>query len=61
MASTGRQQANTVAGEEIVFRNDKKKIKEVEGVVPPEQKIVAPLFNLVGYDFPGLFDGPNDS
>lgn len=47
MAKTGRKQANSIAGEEIVFKNDKSKAKEVEGMAPPEQKCIAPLFNIV--------------
>ncbi|KAF9262204.1 hypothetical protein L218DRAFT_1042950 [Marasmius fiardii PR-910] len=47
MASQGRIAANSVAGEEIVFHNDKNKLKSIEGMVPHDKKIVAPLFNLV--------------
>ncbi|TFK54812.1 hypothetical protein OE88DRAFT_1805236 [Heliocybe sulcata] len=46
IAKIGRQEADTLAGEELVFHNDKKVLKEVEGVVAPEQKIVAPVFNV---------------
>ncbi|KZT26498.1 hypothetical protein NEOLEDRAFT_1177499 [Neolentinus lepideus HHB14362 ss-1] len=47
IAKVGRQEANTLAGESINFHNDKSVLKEVEGIVPPEQKIVAPVFNIV--------------
>lgn len=47
MAKLGRKDANSIAGEEIVFKNDKSKAKEVEGMAPPEQKCIAPLFNIV--------------
>lgn len=47
MAPLGRKTADTEAGEEIFFHNDKKKVKEVEGMPPHDQKLVAPLFNLV--------------
>jgi hypothetical protein len=46
MAGLGRQQADATAGEPIHFRNDKKKIKDIEGIVSPDQTPVAPLFNL---------------
>ncbi|KAI0721618.1 hypothetical protein C8T65DRAFT_201291 [Cerioporus squamosus] len=46
MAKTGRTEANTLAGEEIVFKNEKSKVDEVEGMVPPSKKVVAPLFNI---------------
>ncbi|KAG6832718.1 hypothetical protein H0H92_012290 [Tricholoma furcatifolium] len=47
IAPLGRAEANALAGEEIIFHNDKKKVKEVEGVAPHDQKLIAPLFNLV--------------
>lgn len=47
MAREGRKAADTLAGEEIIFRNDKSKVKEVTGMVPHDQKVIAPLFNLV--------------
>lgn len=48
MGQTGRAAANEQAGEEIPFHNDKKKIKEYgDNIVPHDQKVVAPLFNLV--------------
>ncbi|KAG5716281.1 hypothetical protein E4T56_gene10602 [Termitomyces sp. T112] len=43
----GRTEANVLAGEEILFHNDKKKVREVEGMPPHDQKLIAPLFNLV--------------
>ena len=47
MACEGRKSANQIAGKPILFHNDKSKIKEAEGVIPPSEKPVAPLFNLV--------------
>jgi hypothetical protein len=49
IAKLGRKEADVLAGEEIIFHNDKSKLKEVEGTVPADQKQVAPLFNLVSY------------
>ncbi|KAI0080603.1 hypothetical protein K474DRAFT_1657758 [Panus rudis PR-1116 ss-1] len=46
MAGIGRKEANSIAGEEILFKNDKNKAKEVEGMVPPTTTVIAPLFNL---------------
>lgn len=47
MAPLGRKAANSLAGEEIRFHNEKKKVKEVESMPPHNQDLVAPLFNLV--------------
>ncbi|KAF9001941.1 hypothetical protein BDQ17DRAFT_1390891 [Cyathus striatus] len=47
MANLGRVAADQLAGEEIIFHNDKSKVKEIEGIPPHNQKLVAPLFNLV--------------
>ena len=47
MAGVGRKEANSIAGEEILFRNDKSKAKTIEGVVDPATKCIAPLFNIV--------------
>ena len=47
MAPLGRKAADSLAGEEIPFHNDKKKVKEVEGMPSHNQKLIAPLFNLV--------------
>jgi len=47
MAALGREAANSRAGEQIFFHNDKKKVKEVEGMSSHDQKLSAPLFNLV--------------
>ncbi|PCH38678.1 hypothetical protein WOLCODRAFT_23505 [Wolfiporia cocos MD-104 SS10] len=41
----GRAKADELAGEEIPFRNDKK-AAEIEGVISPETRVVAPLFHL---------------
>ncbi|KAI0709040.1 hypothetical protein C8Q76DRAFT_799072 [Earliella scabrosa] len=46
MAKTGRKEADAIAGEEIVFKNEKSKVAEVEGMVPHSQKVIAPLFNV---------------
>ena len=47
MAKIGRKEADALAGEEVVFKNEKSKASEVEGMVPPTQKVIAPLFNIV--------------
>ncbi|KAF8797845.1 hypothetical protein BYT27DRAFT_7265004 [Phlegmacium glaucopus] len=47
MASEGRKTANQIAGQAIIFHNDKSKVKEVDGMLPPDAKPIAPLFNLV--------------
>lgn len=47
MASHGRKEANQLAGEVIHFHNEKQKVKEIEGMRPSNEKVVAPLFNLV--------------
>ncbi|KAL1746969.1 hypothetical protein HDZ31DRAFT_80791 [Schizophyllum fasciatum] len=47
MAPLGRKAADEKAGEVIPFHNDKSKVAEVEGMVPADQKVVLPLFNLV--------------
>ena len=51
IAREGRKSANQIAGKPLLFHNDKNKVKEVEGVIPPSEKPVAPLFNLVLYIF----------
>lgn len=51
MAPLGRKEADILAGEEIPA-NDKSKVKGVENLPSPDQKLVAPLFNLVS-----KFDG----
>lgn len=43
----GRSEANSIAGEEIVFKNDKSKVDDVEGMIPHNVKVTAPLFNIV--------------
>ncbi|KAF7338641.1 NAD dependent epimerase dehydratase family protein [Mycena venus] len=47
MASLGRKEANSLAGEEILFHNEKSKASEVQGMPPSDKKLIAPLFNLV--------------
>jgi len=47
MASRCRKEANQLAGEFIPFHNEKSKVKEVDGMTPHDQKVIAPLFNLV--------------
>jgi len=44
----GRQKADELAGEEIYWHNDKKMIDKVVGMVGPDVKVKAPLFNLCG-------------
>lgn len=48
LAPLGRKEADKLAGESIPFHNDKSKVKGMEDAVPYNQKVVAPLFNLVG-------------
>lgn len=47
MAPLGRKEADTLAGEIIIFHNEKGKASEVEGMAAPDKKLIAPLFNLV--------------
>jgi len=47
MAREGRKSANQIAGQALFFHNDKSKVKEVDGMIPPHEKPVAPIFNLV--------------
>ncbi|KAJ7582574.1 hypothetical protein C8J56DRAFT_222989 [Mycena floridula] len=47
MAPLGRKSADSLAGETIIFHNEKTKVKEVEGMAPHDKHLVAPLFNLV--------------
>ena len=47
MGKIGRKEADAIAGEEIVFHNEKSKVAEVEGMAPANKKCIAPLFNLV--------------
>ena len=56
MAKTGRKEADSIAGEEILFKNDKSKIRELQGegvvgLVSPDTKCIAPAFNLVSAYF----------
>ncbi|KAF7322530.1 NAD dependent epimerase dehydratase family protein [Mycena chlorophos] len=46
MAPLGRKEADILAGEIILFRNDKSKVAEVKGMPDPSKKLVAPVFNL---------------
>jgi len=46
MSNLGRAEADRVAGEQLVFHNEKSKVKEVEGMVPHDKKCIAPLFNI---------------
>lgn len=54
MSPIGRSSANSIAGEDILFHNEKSKVKEVEGMPPHDKKLVAPLFNLVRHDLLSL-------
>ncbi|KIM49305.1 hypothetical protein M413DRAFT_438490 [Hebeloma cylindrosporum] len=47
VANHGRKKADELAGVPIPFHNDKTKVKEVEGMLPHDEKPVAPIFNLV--------------
>lgn len=46
MGQIGRKEANSIAGEEIVYKAEKNKTT-TEGMAPPDQKCIAPLFNIV--------------
>jgi hypothetical protein len=55
MAERGRARADSEAGEELHFFNDKSRCSEVSYVPPPTAVPVAPLFNLVRIgDWAGL-------
>ena len=43
----GREKADELAGEAIQWHNEKKHVGEVEGMVPHNVTVKAPLFNLV--------------
>jgi hypothetical protein len=43
----GRKKADETASEEIYWHNDKKMVEKVPGMVGPDVKVKAPLFNLV--------------
>ncbi|EGO21626.1 hypothetical protein SERLADRAFT_351071, partial [Serpula lacrymans var. lacrymans S7.9] len=47
IAPLGRKEADIIAGEQILFHNEKSKVSEVEGMPPCDAKLIAPLFNLV--------------
>jgi hypothetical protein len=47
IASLGRKEANSLAGEEIIFHNDKRHVTEVDGMSPHNKKLIAPMFNVV--------------
>lgn len=47
ISQIGRQAANTVAGEDIYFANDKAKCQSVRGSPDAKAKLTAPFFNLV--------------
>jgi hypothetical protein len=47
MSRVGREEALTLAREDIYWKNDKSKLTEVTGMPLPETKVIAPLFNLV--------------
>jgi len=47
IANHDRKEADQLAGVSIPFHNNKNKVKEVEGMLPHDQKPVAPIFNMV--------------
>jgi hypothetical protein len=47
MASLGRKEADSLAGDEIIFYNDKNFFTEVDGMVSADKKLIAPLFDVV--------------
>jgi hypothetical protein len=44
----GREKGDVIAGEVLHWHNDKKHVGQVEGVVPHNVTVKAPLFHLVG-------------
>jgi hypothetical protein len=56
MAKLGRKEANALAGEEIIFHNDKKFVAEVNGMVPHNKKLIAPMFNVVSSNHLNVLD-----
>lgn len=60
MASVGgRTEADAIAGEELVFKNDKSKADEIEGMVPHNVKVIAPVFNIADDSQMTLVDTSN--
>lgn len=57
IAPLGRKEADSLAGEEIIFHNEKSKAGEVQGMAPPDKKLIAPLFNLACSSQLSLFCG----
>lgn len=55
IAGIGRQEANSIAGEEILCKSEKVKLHP-EGLAPADKKCIAPLFNIVSIDC-GSFHG----
>ena len=51
IASLGRKAADSLAGEEIIFHNDKRHVTEVDGMPPHDKKLIAPMFNVVSATF----------
>jgi hypothetical protein len=51
IASLGRKAADSLAGEEIIFHNDKRHVTEVNGMPPYDKKLIAPMFNIVSVTF----------
>ena len=47
VSRVGHDEAVKLAGEEILWKNDKSKVGEVKGMPPPDKKVIVPLFNLV--------------
>lgn len=56
IAGIGRQEANSIAGEEILCKSEKVKLRP-EGLPPPDKKCIAPLFSIVSVDC-GSVHGP---
>lgn len=58
----GREKADQLAGEEIYWHNDKSLVSTVPGMVGPDVKVKAPLFNLVRcfHDLVGGGSHPTD-
>ena len=46
IAPLGRAEADRIAGE-VIWPNEKSKVKDMEDATDPKEKIIAPLFNIV--------------
>lgn len=47
MAPLGREEADKLAGEPIIFHNSKNKDKDIKFMQPHDKELKAPVFNIV--------------